>query len=124
MNTGTTQKGKFTYCPNTTSPLVNEINRTFALKTACVTGMSDVEKKESIHIFPNPSNGALTIQDIPAGGNETAHLKIYNTLGQTVYSQGIKTTAVQLDLSGYEKGIYFIQILSGEEAFSQKIVLE
>jgi chitinase len=124
MNSGTSQKGKFTYCPNTTSPLVNEINRTFALKTACLTGVDDVEKKNNIGIFPNPSTGVITIQGISVGANEASNLKIYNMLGQTVYSQGVKTTTVQLDLSAYEKGIYFIQVQNGGEAFSQKIVLE
>jgi chitinase len=126
MSSGAVLKGnKFMYCPNTTSPLVNEINRAFASKANCTIGISNSPAdQKKVTVYPNPSNGTLTIQGISAGANEAASLKIYNTLGQTVYSQGIKTTTVQLDLSAYEKGIYFVQVVSGEEAFSQKIVLE
>lgn len=125
MNSGTSQKGKFVYCPNTKSPLVNEINRAFASKATCVTGIgteSSIEKK--ISVFPNPSTGTLTIQGIDIAQNETLKLNIYNVLGQIVYEQQLKTATVQLDLSAQDKGIYFIQLSGAGERFTQKIILE
>lgn len=125
MNSGNSQKGKFVYCPNTTSPLVNEINKALASKTACVTGIeteSPIEKK--ISVFPNPSTGTLTIQGIDMEQNEILKLNVYNVLGQTIYEQQIKTATVQLDLSTHKKGIYFIQLSGQGEGFTQKVILE
>lgn len=113
------------YCPNTTSPLVNEINKALASKTACVTGIeteSPIEKK--ISVFPNPSTGTLTIQGIDMEQNEILKLNVYNVLGQTIYEQQIKTATVQLDLSTHKKGIYFIQLSGQGEGFTQKVILE
>jgi hypothetical protein len=75
-------------------------------------------------VYPNPSTGIITIQGINTGSNEALSLNIYNTLGQRVYTQGVKASTVQLDLNSLDKGIYFIQLLGGKEAFSQKIILE
>ena len=125
MNSGTSQKGKFVYCPNTTSPLVNEINRAFASKTACVTGveaMDPIEKK--ISVFPNPSTGIITVQNISIDQNENLKLTVYDVLGQVVFEQQLKTATAQLNLSTQQKGIYFIQLHGEGEAFTQKIILE
>ena len=124
MSTGNVTKGKFVYCPNTTSPLVNEINRVFASKGACVTGVEDVKATDHIGVFPNPSSGIVTIQGISADANQALTLNVFNALGQKVYAQGVKTSTVELDLSAHEKGIYFIQLQRGEETFNKKIILE
>ena len=36
----------------------------------------------------------------------------------------VKTTALQLDMSASEKGIYFIQVQSEKAVYSEKIILE
>lgn len=124
MNSGTSTKGKFTYCPNTTSPLVNEINKVFASKIPCLTGISDEEATSEMSVYPNPSTGMVSIQNISMDANQTLNLNVYNAIGQRVHTQGIKTSTVQLDLTALEKGIYFIQLVGGKESMSQKIILE
>ncbi len=124
MNSGTVTKGKFVFSPNTTSPLVNELNKTFASKKSCTTGVDAVPSTGSISIYPNPSTGIVSIQNIEGSSTDKINLNIFNSLGQNVYSKGINTTAIQLDLSSFDKGIYFIQVQGGKNSHSQKIILE
>lgn len=124
MNSGTQTKGKFVFCPNTTHPLVNEVNRALASKVPCTTGINTPTATEAISVYPNPSNGIVTIQNISANANEAVTLNVFNAIGQKVHSMGVKTTAVQLDLSTFEKGVYVIQVQSDKAIHNQKVILE
>ncbi|MGE0561142.1 MAG: M1 family aminopeptidase [Flavobacteriales bacterium] len=61
-----------------------------------------------ITIFPNPTNGKVTIStDIPYH-----NIKIYNILGEQIFVLKTKNTTLkyELDISGFKKGIYIIEI--------------
>ncbi len=79
--------------------------------TACLTtvGISSINNPISeIDISPNPATTQLTIQQLDNSTIETIH--IYNVLGEVVQSSDIgHRTSVALDVSGLNKGIYFIE---------------
>ncbi|MBI4929355.1 MAG: T9SS type A sorting domain-containing protein [Bacteroidetes bacterium] len=99
--------------------------------------MSDEFKQvapPSVFIFPNPSNGIFVVESSKVN---IQNIQIINALGQIVYkttigsgqlSAGNKqpTTNGQLtiDLSSHPKGIYFIKVQSGENVYTQKIILQ
>lgn len=78
-------------------------------------------------VYPNPSSGFITIKysDVKIIVGE---IRIENVLGQLIYSKKINTSGVALneniDLSGYSKGIYFVQINTGGATEVKKIILE
>ncbi|MBI4931093.1 MAG: T9SS type A sorting domain-containing protein [Bacteroidetes bacterium] len=77
-------------------------------------------------IAPNPSNGKFTIQ-IPEQdelGDVNYHLEIYNPLGEKVYQSSIVNQQLTIDLSDKSKGIYFIKIISKENLFTEKIIIQ
>jgi hypothetical protein len=68
--------------------------------------MSIVEDKiRNFQIFPNPSDGNITIQT-----NIKESIKIYSINGQLMHSQWIEVGTNSLDLSHLNKGVYFVKI--------------
>lgn len=59
----------------------------------------------SISIYPNPSNGNMTIKSATDLGLVT----VYNSLGEVVYNEKINSTQHQIDLSKQAAGIYILQ---------------
>ena len=78
-------------------------------KVDCFSAAGFEEKTESlsgVKVYPNPSNGLLTIetQDAVKGLN----IKIINLTGQVVYQKGnIIGSKTSVDLSNQASGIYF-----------------
>jgi hypothetical protein len=51
-------------------------------------------------------------------------VKIYDILGKEILSQKVNETSISLDLSGYQKGVYVIQVNDFEKTFHQKIIIQ
>jgi hypothetical protein len=56
-------------------------------------------------VFPNPSNGILTVQS----SNELGLITIFNSLGEIIYSKNVIDAIQQIDLSACATGIYFLK---------------
>ena len=60
-----------------------------------------------LNLYPNPSNGVVTIEC--AGIKK---LMVYNALGQVLLDKVASGDALQLDLSGFENGLYWLVTVS------------
>ena len=76
-----------------------------------------VEKKDNL-LYPNPSNGNFTLEL-----KEKSNINIYNILGQNVMRLDKASGMQQIDLSNSPKGLYFIQIQSGNKLEVKKLVI-
>jgi len=87
-----------------------------------------IEKLEeaSISIYPNPTNGEITIDFSSYNGQENVKkVEITDITGKTVYTSTTLSTSnnqLKIDLSSFEKGIYIISIQTERERFTSKIV--
>ncbi|NJM78880.1 MAG: T9SS type A sorting domain-containing protein [Flavobacterium sp.] len=61
-------------------------------------------------VYPNP----MTNEVFVTSKNNTSieSLNITDVLGKTIYSEKINSTKTQLDVSGFQKGIYFLRVKS------------
>ena len=64
-----------------------------------------------LDIFPNPATNLLTIQST---NNPVKQITINNILGQMVYTNECNSPEVQVDISTYPAGVYFIKINGSE----------
>jgi len=77
-------------------------------------------------LYPNPSKGQFTIKTTGLTGNDL-ELKIYNVLGQQVFSQTqtIENNGeVNVHASGLSSGLYMIELQKDEQVFSTKLIIE
>ena len=92
----------------------------------CSVGIADVGRMH-VSISPNPAAGILNLSIANSGSNILA-IEIMNVQGQIVYRKNtVKITtgfSHQVDISGFEKGIYYLKINDGEKVSVHKIVLQ
>lgn len=80
----------------------------------------------TVKYYPNPTNSILTIEMPTINANEIRVVNISNTAGAMVIQLKIPPTAgnkMQIDLSKYAKGIYFVQIKSTTLNSTERIIL-
>lgn len=79
----------------------------------------------SINLFPNPSTGIFNL-NIALGSQQDLTVKVCNTLGQTVqqFAEGKSNGGLYyLDLSTQPNGVYFVEIIAGQEKAIQRIII-
>lgn len=60
----------------------------------------------TVKVYPNPTKGMLTIENIPS---TVKHLEIFNSTGQMMLQQNVNQTKIDIDLSGFPNGVYFVK---------------
>ncbi len=83
-----------------------------------------MNKYNDVIIYPNPASGIFTV-DLKGFSDENVEAAVYNCMGQTIdRRKDISSSLVSFDLSRFEKGIYFVEIRSGDKLLREKIVLQ
>ena len=81
---------------------------------------SGFKEKPSIRLYPNPANSnfTLTIPESIIGSN----IKIYNSLGQLVLEQNIKSAVQNISIQNLANGIYCYFIDNNEKNIFGKLI--
>jgi hypothetical protein len=98
-----------------------EISNISVLLTACDYALSSTEieqQESSIQVYPNPikTKEKLNIKS----DSEINNIAIYDLLGNKLYESHFNNYSFQIDLGGYMKGVYILNI-NGE---TKKIIIE
>jgi len=72
-----------------------------------------------IRVFPNPVQAVLTVETSVPG---SYGLEIRAVNGQLVYSYNLEGDLHRIDLSSFEKGVYFVTVRSNKAVTTRKIV--
>jgi hypothetical protein len=97
----------------------NQLTQGFHQPDSKFALIDDIVPDFHISLYPNPTSGLVTIEADNYTG--TLRIEILDLTGKIIYSTGSleNTNSVyQVDVSGYSRGIYFMQIFDGE---NQKI---
>ncbi len=76
-------------------------------------------KPTGFNIYPNPANDLLTIKTNESGQHT---IEIHSLNGQLLYSNKIEGPTHQIDLSSFQKGLYFITVRSRDYVITEKII--
>ncbi len=88
--------------------------------TSNATGMNETSENNSFTVFPNPSTGVFQLQ---TNINEKLNVKVYNAIGEMVFSEAVNQNKSTINLSGKSDGVYFIKIISAEKILTEKVLL-
>jgi hypothetical protein len=79
-----------------------------------VNGIDDNLGDRNIHLYPNPNNGRFTMS---YKGNDLKEIKAFDVFGKVVLSQKfeIGNTEMDVDLSAFSEGIYFMDFTFGDD---------
>jgi Secretion system C-terminal sorting domain/Divergent InlB B-repeat domain len=92
-------------------------DRTFTADFVYSVGVKDFKSVGALAIYPNPSNGIIHL----GCENCTGHVEIYNVIGNFLKEVSVIDNTV--DLSDFNKGLYFIRIEAREGLSWAKIRL-
>jgi len=85
--------------PNGTGTFIHQ-NETFNLTNQFIAGISNMQHKKSLQVYPNPSNKLIYLS------GTKSEIKIYNVMGQLIYT-GNNTHSI--DISAWGRGIYILK---------------
>jgi hypothetical protein len=91
---------------------------TFSIIVDTATDIINV-RPQMVNIYPNPANDILTIETSQPGLHFT---EIISLNGQLQYSDRMEGPTHQIDLSSFQKGIYFITIRCKDYIVTEKII--
>lgn len=74
------------------------------------------------NIYPNPSTGNFEIE--VGEINEDKTIKIYNALGELIYTVESTDNFITFNLSDQAKGVYIVEVSQGDKTGVQRLVLQ
>jgi hypothetical protein len=74
-------------------------------------------QKETFSVNPTLVNNSMTVS-LPASG--AAQVSIFNTFGQLVKTQNIDNQSFSIDVSMLGRGLYFVKLAQGKNAYSTR----
>lgn len=89
-------------------------------------GVEEFNDSNSFNIYPNPNTGKFNLIMKNKQGIINNEINIYNILGEKVYynPKFNEQTSSEIDLSSFQKGIYFIKIHTGAKIHAEKFVVQ
>lgn len=83
-------------------------------------------EERSVSVFPNPSNGVITISLEGFEGKKT-DMRIMNVIGNIVYREVLQDPAVRytktIDLNKLAKGLYYVKLETATYSEVRKVIL-
>lgn len=91
--------------------------------TEDTTEIADSEEISMV-VYPNPTNGIVNIQLSSGPFPHTSEIQIFDIYGRRLQVWPVKDERIQIDLSGYSKGIYFFAFVTNRKKTVSKVVVE
>jgi len=84
-------------------------------RTQVPSGIANYTNNNNLKIYPNPANNKITIDAV-----DVVDVKLFDVLGKEITS----TKENNVDVSNFNDGVYFIQVQTKQNIYSQKIVVQ
>lgn len=84
-------------------------------------GVEENNSKLATSIYPNPTNGMVTLQ-LNCAKNKVVTIEILNVVGEVVYSLTKNLSKIDIDLSSQPNGIYLLKVMTNEQQTVEKLI--
>jgi beta-glucanase (GH16 family) len=108
--------GPFTDAPNGNTILPNHFEIDYIRVYQREPPSSEINTC-AITLFPNPVNSTITIRKI-----KMKFISVKNILGQEIYSLNVNADDAVIDVSGFQRGIYFVEVYSDDGVMAGKFI--
>jgi hypothetical protein len=85
-----------------------------------ISGISENQTTQAIHISPNPNDGLVTIN----ASNEMDRISIVDLAGKVVFETDASGFETQLELSHLKSGVYLVKVASGSETSTERLIMK
>ncbi len=79
-------------------------------------------KIPELKIFPNPNNGIFNLEI--SNVKEIFNIDIINNIGQTILKKEYNSSSINIDISEFPRGIYFVKIENNSNVLVNKILYQ
>lgn len=85
----------------------------------CSLDIDEMESEnEKLLIYPNPTSGKVRVD-----ADNIIEIKVMNIVGQNVATYNVNADSCEIDMSGFDTGMYFVNVKTGNEIVTKKIIL-
>ena len=93
----------------------------YSLDCESTTVENEPENASNLMIFPNPIEGAATIQIVSPNVNEGL-LNILDLNGKVHFTKKVRGNSIEIDMTTFSNGIYFIRFQNGDFTLTEKVL--
>ena len=115
-------QGKVLWKEQFTAPFQKQLLEKFNEPVASIS-INGPEDQISITYYPNPSNGAFTVE-LDQKLSLPVELAVYDMQGFRVHQQMLKESKAAVSLSGKKPGLYVLQIKNGAKEIRELIQIK
>ncbi|MBC7412483.1 MAG: multicopper oxidase domain-containing protein [Bacteroidia bacterium] len=91
----------------------------FVVIPSTLNNITTIHATNSLQLYPNPATNAVTVNL-----EENSSIKIYNTLGEIMYSTiSVNDTTILINTSNLSKGMYTVQVSTNDKMTTKKLVI-
>jgi len=88
-----------------------------------LSGMKEQQGPLVFNVYPTPSTGKITVQLASDFGKEDAFISVSDMLGR-VFLEKKAVSTNEIDLSGFDKGMYFVTVKDTNSSGSRRIIIQ
>jgi len=102
----------------------NTYGETMTFTTLSASGLEQIESGLSAIVYPNPAKDKATLS--LKGLKANATITISDLQGRIILSDKLQAgvESHEIDTSGFESGVYYIRVISGNNVNTQKLIVE
>ena len=87
------------------------------------TNVQEIKKQETATLYPNPCTSYINIS-FSSKSNENKHIQLFDALGKMIYEKESNQNPLQIDMSVYNQGIYYVKLPDNDAINVYKIIKE
>ncbi len=80
--------------------------------------------KMDLFIYPNPTTGKITVEMLDNFIKQQTEIRIYNSLGEVLLRKSMENKSMEVDLSSFPKGLYYLNLQNSKTSKTVQIILK
>ncbi|MEP7171503.1 MAG: T9SS type A sorting domain-containing protein [Bacteroidota bacterium] len=89
----------------------------------CITGINESGSGNNVSCYPNPGKGIFTIEINNLLSDVNHEAKVFDVIGNEIYSAKLSNVKTQIDLSSKSKGVYFLKLVRENASVVMKKII-